>query len=427
MSEDLSRLSAIDAAARLASRTLTAERYVRALLERIDAREPDVRAFAYLGREQAIAAAKVLDAGPIRGPLHGLAVGIKDIFDTYDMPTQGGSDAYAGHQPATDAAAVALTRHAGGIILGKTVTTELATFPPNQTRNPRNLAHTPGGSSSGSAAAIADHMLPLATGTQTLGSIVRPAAFCGVIGYKPTYNLIPRKGAWNASDSNDTVGVYARTVPDAALFVSAMIHYPALRVPADVAPPRIGLCRTYEWDRASAPMQRVLEDAGRTLSAAGATVVDLTLPAPFSGLLEAHTICSRRENSLAYADECFRLGTKLRKALYDRCVDGFTIPGEAYQRAVALGRECRQMIPAAMGDCDVLLAPAAPGEAPRGLDSTGDPVMNQVWTYLHVPLVAVPAGVGPAGLPLGLQVAGRLDDDARTLAAAHWIHARLAR
>lgn len=422
---DLYKLSALDAAARLLRHELTAEHYLRGLLERIDAREPTVQAFVIVAREQALAAARALDAGPIRGPLHGLAVGIKDIFDTYDMPTQGGSDAYAGHQPTIDAAAVALTRRAGGIIIGKTVTTELATFPANKTRNPHNPEHTPGGSSSGSAAAVADGMIPLATGTQTLGSVIRPASYCGAVAFKPTYNLIPRKGVWNSSDSNDTVGVFGRSVADVAFYVSAMLHFDKLRVPANVAAPKIGLCRTYQWDMATPAMKAALEQAGRTLAAAGAKVVDLTLPSRFAGLLEAQSICSRRETGHSYADETSRAGDKLNPALYERCLEGYAVPGEDYQRAQTLVRECRYHLAGAMGDCDVLLAPAATGEAPKGLGSTGDPVFNQVWTYLHVPLVAVPAGRGPAGLPLGLQVAGRLDDDARTLAAAHWIHQRL--
>jgi Asp-tRNA(Asn)/Glu-tRNA(Gln) amidotransferase A subunit family amidase len=423
---DLTRLTALEAAARLQRRELTAERYWRALAERIEAREPTVRAFAYLARDQALAAARALDAGAIKGPLHGVPVGIKDIFDTYDMPAQGGSKVYVGHQPTIDAASVALTRRAGAIIAGKTVTTELATFPPNETRNPHNAGHTPGGSSSGSAAAVADYMLPLATGTQTLGSIIRPAAFCGVIGYKPTYNLIPKKGFWNASDSLDTVGAFARTVPDVAFYVSAILRFDGLRVRERASPPRIGLCRTWQWDHASAEMQSALIDAGERLAAAGASVNEVMLPERFKGLLDAQITVSQFETGRSFADEVIRHGAKLRPALYERCLQGYDIAPEAYQRAIALGRECRQMLPDVLADCDVLLAPAAPGEAPKGLDSTGNPVLNQVWTFLHAPLVSLPAARGANGLPLGLQAIGRLDEDARTLECAHWIHQRLA-
>jgi len=409
----------------MSRRELGAEVYLRAFLERIDAREQEVRAFAYVGREQALAAARKLDAGAVQGMLHGLPIGVKDIFETFDMPTQGGSQVYAGHTTTHDAACIALARRAGGVILGKTVTTELATFPPNETRNPHKLAHTPGGSSSGSAAAVADHMVPLATGTQTLGSIIRPAAFCGVVGYKPTYNLIPRKGVWADADSLDTVGVFANNVPDAALFVAGMLSYPGLFPPVIPSAPRIGLCRSYQWDRASDEMKTTLEQAGRALERAGARVQAVDLPPRFEGLLVAQQTVAWWEIGRTLADETIRHGHKMRPALYERCEYAFQVKPEDYHRSVALARACRQELPDALGDCDVLLTPAATGAAPFGLESTGDPSFNQVWSLLHTPCVAVPAAMSADGLPLGLQVVGRLDEDRRTLAAAHWVHQRL--
>ena len=422
---DLHRLGAVEAARRLANRELSAERYLQAFLDRIDAREPEVRAFAYLGREQALAAARALDRGPVRGPLHGLPIGVKDIFDTHDMPTQGGSKVYEGNHGSIDAACIAMSRHQGAVVIGKTVTTELATFPANETRNPRNLAHTPGGSSSGSAAGIADGFFPLATGTQTLGSTVRPAAYCGVIGYKPTFNLIPRKGVWADADSLDHVGVFASTVPDAAWFVAGMMSYPQLNVPASVSAPRIGLCRSPQWDRATPEMQAALEDAGRRLSAAGAVVRDFTLPDPFNGMLAAQMAVGTWEIGRTLADEYLRHGDKLRELLRQRCGEAWDVKPEDYLAAQKLARECRAMFPQALGEFDVLLTPAATGEAPKGLDWTGDPCFNQMWTLLYGPCVSLPAALGPNGLPLGLQVVGRMDDDARTLAAAHWVHQRL--
>ena len=425
----LCRLSAIEAAKKLARREITAVQYLNACLERIDERERDVRAFAYLGREQAIAAARALDAGPVQGPLHGLPVAVKDIFNTRDMPTQGGSKVYVGHQPLTDAACLALAKHAGAYLIGKTVTAELATFPPNETRNPLNLGHTPGGSSSGSCASVADFMVPLATGTQTFGSIVRPAGYCGVIGYKPTYNLIPKKGVWADSDTLDTVGLIARNVPDVALFAAGMLGYPGLMVaddgPGGITAPRIGVCRTHVWDKAAPEMKAALENAAKTLSAAGATVKDLTLPEGFQALTEAqrHVAIWEIGRSLAY--ELFEHGDELRPALRDRCAQAFEVKPEDYHRSIALGREYRQRVSHAFGDCDVLLTPAATGEAPKGLESTGDASFCNMWTFLHVPCVGMPGGKGPNGLPLGLQVVGRLDDDARTLAWAHWIHERI--
>jgi Asp-tRNA(Asn)/Glu-tRNA(Gln) amidotransferase A subunit family amidase len=423
----LNHLSVIDAAKRLAQRELSAEAYVRSFIERIDARDAEVRAWVHVGRDLAIARAKALDAGPHTGPLHGVPIGIKDVFETYDMPTQGGSEVYKGFHGQIDAACVALMRRAGGVILGKTVTTELATTPPNGTRNPHNLEYTPGGSSSGSAAAIADRMVPLAIGTQTLGSTIRPASFCGVYSYKSTYNLIPKKGMWNSSDSNDTVGLFANSVRDLAWFAAGTMNFPGLIVPDAVPVPRIGLCRTEQWELATPEMKAALENAGRALAAAGAKVFDVSLPSQFKGLLEAQSLVSSFETGRSFADEVDRAGGKLRKQLLDRCLASYDLDPEAYLRAQSLARECRQMVPEALEGCDVLLSPAALGEAPKGLDWTGDPRMNQIWTFLHVPCVAVPAGKGPHGLPLGLQVIGRLEDDARTLAAADWIAARISK
>jgi Asp-tRNA(Asn)/Glu-tRNA(Gln) amidotransferase A subunit family amidase len=319
----------------------------------------------------------------------------------------------------------------GAVMLGKTVTAELATFPANETRNPLNLAHTPGGSSSGSAAAVADFMVAAATGSQQFGSLIRPAGYCGVVAYKPTYNLIPKRGVWANSDSCDTLGIIARSVPDAALVVSAMIEFPALRQFVErgdeVPVPKVGLCRSYEWDKCDASMKAAFEAAGKTLAAAGAKVTEITLPAPFRGMADAQRLVSNFEMSRGFSDVVIRFGEKLRKPLYDRSRAGLEITGEEYQRAQQLGRECRRLFGDALGDCDVLLTPAATGEAPKGLDNTGDPIMNGVWSFLHTPCVSVNGGYGPSGLPLALQVVGRLDDDARTLACAHWVHGRLGR
>ncbi len=427
--KDLIRLSAVEAATRLARRELSAEDYLGAFLDRIAEREPTVHAFAHLARDKALATARALDQGAVRGPLHGLPIGVKDMFDTFDMPTQGGSKIYVGHTTPVDAACIALSRHAGAVVLGKTVTTELATFPPNETRNPHNPAHTPGGSSSGSVAAVSDCMLPLATGTQTLGSTVRPAAYCGVIGYKPTYNLIPKRGVWATSDTLDTVGVFGKTVPDVAWFVAGMMSCPELRVPLEESEPtalRVGICRTFEWDKASPEMQQALEEAGQRLASAGAQVRDITLPASYADMLQAQITVGTFEMGRTLSDEYLRHGERMRPQLHERCALAWQVTLDEYQRALAIGRECRARIPEAFADVDVLLAPAATGEAPEGHDWTGDPVMNQVWSFLHTPCVSIPASLGPRGLPLGLQVIGRLDDDARTLRAAHWIQQQMA-
>lgn len=421
--------TAFDAARALQNRSLSAEHYVAACLERIDAREPEVRAFAHINREGSLQRARELDRQAIQGAMHGLTLGIKDVFDTFDMPTEGGSRAFAGHQPVQDAAVIATLRRAGAVMLGKTVTTELATFPTNGTRNPLHLDHTPGGSSSGSAAAVAAQMVSFATGTQTMGSTIRPSGYCGVTGYKPSYNLMPRRGVWANADSCDTVGLVARDVRDVAFFAAEMARYPALRLPEDPAllarAPTLGLCRTWEWERTDEAMRAAFEDSGRTLSAAGARVREIVLPEAFKGLLQAHTTVVHFEMSRGFADVLERQSGLIRPALLERTLKGLEVTGEQYHQAQTLARRCRQMFPDVLGDCDALVVPAATGEAPRGQDYSGDTSMNQVWTLMHGPAISVTGGYGPCGLPLALQVVGRIDDDARTLKAAHWAHLHL--
>ena len=423
----LHELSAFEAARRLQRRELSAQAYVEACLDRIAEREPLIGAFAFVAADRAREQARELDRGALRGPLHGLTVGIKDVFDTRDMPTQGGSEAFRGHHPSIDAAVVALLRSAGALMLGKTVTTELATFPPNGTRNPRNPAHTPGGSSSGSAAAVADFMVPFATATQTLGSTIRPAGYCGVCGYKPTYNLLPRRGVWPNAESVDTVGLMARDVRDVALLAAAAAHYPALSFddPDATSAPVIGFCQTWEWDRTDASIRSAFDAARATLSGAGARVMTIDLPESFRGLLEAHRIVAWYEMARGFADIVAHDGHRIRKPLLDRTIAGLDVAPDTYRAAQALGRECRQQLADVFAGCDVLFAPAATGEAPAGLESTGDTSMNQIWTFLHGPSVSVTGGYGPNGLPLAMQVLGRIGDDARALRAARWIERAL--
>jgi Asp-tRNA(Asn)/Glu-tRNA(Gln) amidotransferase A subunit family amidase len=406
------RLGAKEAAALIERGELTQERLVQSCLERIGSREPVVQAWAFLDPDS------VLAQPAASGPLHGVPVGVKDIFDTFDMPTQYGSRIYLGHRPRADSAPVALTRAAGGTILGKTVTAEFATFVPGKTRNPHNPAYTPGGSSSGSAAAVADFMLPLAFGTQTAGSHIRPASYCGIVACKPTYNLLPRAGVHPNADSLDTVGVYGRTIEDAAFFLEALTGRSDLHGTFDQ--PRIGACRTFEWELVEPPMAAAFESAARKLDAR-----ELRLPESFRGLREAHGIVIRYEGARSLADEYRRFRDLLDPGLRQRCDEGYAIEGPVYQQALLYAARCRCALNDAFGDFDVLIAPAATGEAPKGLASTGNTAMNVVWTLLHVPCVAVPMSRGSNGLPLGLQVIGRIGDDARTLAAARWIESQL--
>ena len=424
----LHTLTAVAAAKQLAQRTLSAETYALACIERISDREPVVQAFASFNADRVLAQARKLDAGAIRGPLHGLPVGVKDIFDTFDLPTEYGSAVYEGHQPAADAAVVALTRHLGGIVIGKTVTTEFATFPPGKTRNPRNPSHTPGGSSSGSAAGVADGMFPLAFGTQTAGSVIRPAAYCGVTGYKPSFGLLPRGGVKTGSDTLDTVGLFSRCIEDAAYFIAALTRRPDLLLkPWMGAAPRIGICKGHQWSRVQPEMAAALESAAARLSKAGAVVREITLPARFEAMAAAQATIMSYEGGANRADDVLRNGDRMDPRLAEQCRKGLAVQGEDYAAAQALAHECRALLPDAFGDCDVWLAAAAPGEAPEGLSYTGDPVMNGVWTLLYTPCVTVNAGTGPKGLPVGLQVVGRFADDARMLSAAEWVAHKLDR
>ena len=407
------RLGAKEAAARIERGELTARSLLQSCLERIAAREPEVQAWAFLPENAAFSQLE-----SVRGPLRGVPVGVKDIFDTFDMPTQYGSRIYLGHRPRADSAPVALTRAAGGVILGKTVTAEFATFVPGKTRNPHNSAYTPGGSSSGSAAAVADCMVPLAFGTQTSGSVIRPGSYCGVVACKPTYNLLPRAGVHPNADSLDTVGVYGRSVEDVAFFLETLTGRNDLQ--GSVDRPRIGACRTFEWELVEAPMAAAFEAAVKRLGAA-----ELRLPDSFRGLRDAQAIIIRYEGARSLADEYRRFAELLDPGLRRRCDEGFAADGHAYRDALLYALRCRSALDEAFGDCDVLIAPAATGEAPKGLGSTGNVAMNVVWTLLHVPCVSVPMGLGSNGLPLGLQVIGRIGDDARTLACARWIEARL--
>jgi len=423
---DLNRLGAVEAARKLARREITAQALLADCLARIREREPVVHAFTHIDFDAAMARARVLDAQPSDGLLHGLPLGVKDVFDTVDMPTAYGSPIYAGHRPASDAASVALARAAGAVVVGKTVTTEFATFHPGATCNPHDVSRTPGGSSSGSAAAVADTMVPLAFGTQTAGSIVRPAAYCGVVGYKPTFGTVSRVGVKMISDTLDTIGGFARSVPDVALFVAALSGRRELLID-DAArdAPRIGLCRTYEWDRARPETVQLFEAAARQLRDAGALVRDVTLPREFAGLAAAQTKVMVHEVAECLAFERLARPDALSAELVEMIGLGVAVPLAEYDAARDLARRARAMLPDVFEGLDVLVAPSTSGEAPAGIHATGDPLFNRMWTLLRVPCVHVPARSASHRLPLGVSVVGRLRADRATLLAADWIHARL--
>ena len=420
--DDLRSLTATQAVRLIHYGKLRPETLMDAYLDRIASREPTIRAFTHFDPAQARTAST---AAP-KGPLQGIPIGVKDVLDTADMPSQYGSPIWKDWQPCADAAPVAWARKAGAIVLGKTVTTEFATRQPGPTTNPANPAHTPGGSSSGSAAGVAAGLFPLAYGTQTAGSVIRPAAFCGVVGYKPTYGLINRSGMKIMSDSLDTVGVIARTVADCALFAAAVSGRDLGDPDAQPAtPPRIGICRSPTWDLAAPETQALLARVTEALSRAGASVTHRELPASFNPLVEAHPIIMNSESARALGWELAHHPDQISDGLRERLAFGLNQPQSALEHAYRVFDTTQRAFPEAMEGLDVLVTPSAPGEAPKGLEWTGDPAFNFIWTALHVPCVTVPAGTGPGGLPLGIQIVGRHGDDQAVLAWARWVEAAI--
>jgi Asp-tRNA(Asn)/Glu-tRNA(Gln) amidotransferase A subunit family amidase len=416
-------LTASHAAGRLSAGALTAETLVGDCLERIRARA-DVKAWAWLDPEQALAQARAADRAGRPGLLAGVPVGVKDVIDTVDMPTEHGSPIYRGNRPFADAACVALIRAAGGVILGKTVTTEFANRDPRGTVHPHNPAHTPGGSSSGSAAAVADFQVPVGLGTQTGGSTIRPAAFCGVIGYKPSFGEFSRVGIKMQCHNLDTLGVICRSVEDVALMRAVLLAQDLHPVDRVSAAPRIGFCRTPAWDHADRDTQALLERTAGRLAAAGATMRDVALiPAD---ILNHHRRIFEFEAARNYAYEYEVHGDKLSAALRDGLLTpGRALPLSAYVEAIETAEAFRSNLDDLFHEFDVLLAPSAVGEAPEGLGSTGDPRFNAIWTLAWTPCVTLPAGTGRKGLPLGVQLIGPRFRDEALLAAAAWVEAQL--
>ena len=416
----LNELSAVEAARRLQSGEITAEALTHACLDRIAAREPAVKAWVNFDPDYALRQARALDKNTApRGALYGLPIGIKDVFDTAELPTEMGSPIYKGHRPFSNAAPVASAQAAGAIILGKTVTAEFAGVHPGETTNPLNPGHTPGGSSSGSAAAVADFMAPLAFGTQTGGSILRPASFCGVVGYKPTYNTFSRTGLKLAAESFDTVGFLARDVDDAELLASALLGQPFAPRTFD-APPRIGFCRTPVWKTAEPATVEAVEDAADRLAQTGARVSEVALDAGFSDLSEARDVINSYERAQAMADEWVRHRDLLSPRMAEGIAKGLATPRDTYAKALAVTDRCRRRLAELSDTFDALLAPCVPGEAPAGIAWTGDTRFQAFWTMLHVPTISLPTHSGPKGLPVGIQLVGKPQTDQALLAVARW-------
>jgi Asp-tRNA(Asn)/Glu-tRNA(Gln) amidotransferase A subunit family amidase len=439
--ESLWALGATQAARLLGEGRITAEALTASCLERIAAIEPKVRAFAFLDAEQALADARECDrrrkAGLPGGPLFGLPVGIKDIIDVARTPTELGSPLHRGRRPRRDATLVARLRSAGAVVLGKTVTTEFAYFTPGPTRNPRDLDRTPGGSSSGSAAAVAAAMLPLAVGTQTNGSMIRPASFCGVFGMKPTFGLIPRTGVLNLSETLDTVGGYGRSLEDVALLIDALAGHdagdaatrpePAPRLAAYLAQaprlkPRLAFVETPRWAEAEADTKAAFAELRDVL---GDAVQPVELPAWAAGAWDAQRVIMHSEmaHNLGSDYERGRLrdGEPLMSDRLAQLIeDGRTVRAIDYHQARALQRALQAELAELFSAYDAILTPAAPGQAPTGM-ATGSPVFCTPWTLAGTPAVSLPILSGAEGLPIGLQIVGGTGEDARLLATARWV------
>ncbi len=426
-------LGLAEAAAAIRTGRLTSEALTRACLARIGEREPEVGAWAWLDADRALHQAREADAArrAVRpaGPLLGIPLGIKDIIHTRGIPTEMGSAAHAGFVPEASAAVVEGIEAAGAFVLGKTVTAELAYYTPGRTRNPRNPGHTPGGSSSGSAAAVAAGMVPGALGTQTNGSVIRPAAYCGVVGYKPSLGRVPRAGILPFSPTLDQVGVFARGVADAALLASVLMD-DGLQG-GDIAPrqpaPRLLAVRQPAWAEAEPAQQRIFLDGLVTLRRDGAAVEEGELPAAFDEAHAVHRTIMHYEAARQHAALQARSRALLSPALNRLIDEGLAIPDAHYTLALTGRRRLIDDLEEVFRnvEADAIITPPATGEAPSGLESTGSPVFCTIWSLTGAPALSLPAGLGPRGLPLGLQLVGRPGDDANLLAVAAWCEAVL--
>jgi Asp-tRNA(Asn)/Glu-tRNA(Gln) amidotransferase A subunit family amidase len=430
-------LSLTQAVADIRDGRLSSTELVTDCLERIDALEPTVQAWAFLDREHARRQAEAADLhrkqGKALGPLHGVPIGVKDIFDTGDQPTELGSPLWAGRTPRRDAAAVARLRAAGAVILGKTVTTEYAYRHPGKTTNPHDATRTPGGSSSGSAAAVAALMVPGAVGSQTNGSVIRPAAFCGVVGFKPTHGLIPRTGALLLSRTLDHVGVFARTVEDAALLAETLAGFDAedpdtravarppfaaVATSAPPLPPRLAFVRTPAWEHTEPVTRAAFAELVETL---GETVAEVELGASFADAVAMHRTVMETEMAHNLRRDYDRGRASLSAALREIIERGRGIGAVDYLAAVAAIPTLNGALDTVFDEFDAIVTPSAPGEAPRGLEFTGNAVFCTLWTYLGTPAVTLPLLRSEAGMPLGVQLVGRRDNDARLLRTARWL------
>ena len=442
MTQELASLTAARAAEAIREGAITSEELVSACLARIEAREPLIGAWAYLDRDYALEQARRADEqrreGRPVGPLHGVPVGVKDIFETMDMPTENGTVLHAGYRPATDAKAVSLLREAGAVIMGKTVTTELAVYAPGKTRNPHDANRTPGGSSSGSAAAVAADMVPLAIGSQTNGSVIRPASFCGVFGFKPTHGLISRHGMLRQSRRLDHVGVFARSLEDVALLAECLMAYderdPDMRLRArprltqvmmeePPVAPRFAFVKTPFWEQTE---EDTREGFAELIACLQGRVEELALSEIFQEAVQWHRTIMEADLARSFQLEYERGRDRLSPQLVEMIERGRRVLAVDYNRAVDRIQLLNEILDDYFYQYDAFLTPAAPGEAPPGLESTGNPIFCTLWTLCGVPALCLPLLTGRHGLPIGVQLVGQYGDDARLLRTARWLERRLA-
>jgi Asp-tRNA(Asn)/Glu-tRNA(Gln) amidotransferase A subunit family amidase len=436
-------LSASEAARLIREGIISSEQLVEACLARVREIDAQVEAWAFLDPAHALAQARAADAwrleGRPTGALHGVPIGVKDIFDTADMPTENGSVLYAGRTPSRDATVITMLRAAGAVIMGKTVTTEFAYFSPGKTHNPHNPEHTPGGSSSGSAAAVAAGMVPLALGSQTNGSTIRPAAFCGVVGFKPTHGLISRHGILPLSRTLDHVGLFARSIDDIALLAAHLVGYderdpdtrPRARIPfVEVAaeepplPPMFAFVKTPYWERAD---EDTKEGLAELIEQLGEQVEEIELLPSAIDAWEFHRTIMEAEMAANLERPWDKGRDRLSEELRTQLERGRNVRALDYQRARSRIAPIHEgFVELFEQRYDAILTPAATSAAPKGLSSTGDPVFCTLWTLCGMPAISLPLLQGADGLPVGVQLVGPRDGDARLLRTARWLAARVA-
>jgi Asp-tRNA(Asn)/Glu-tRNA(Gln) amidotransferase A subunit family amidase len=429
MTQALYRLHAHTAATMIRDGKLKPSTLMQAYVDRVAELEPTVGAFEAINTEAAIQKANALDRQTPKGLLFGLPIGVKDLIDTIDMPTTYGSPIYANHQSVSDAVCIVHTKAEGGLVLGKTVSTEFAWRNAGKTANPHRLKHTPGGSSSGSAAALAAHMVPLAFGSQTSSSIYRPASFCGVVGYKPSFGMINRVGVKPLADSLDTLGTMGHCVADVALLAAAAGRRHDLVLPSEpiATHPRIGLFRTPQWDHASAETQAIVLECAERLSQSGIRVTTVDSPPAFESLLQAQVTIMEAEAAMSLSDEYSAHRDQCSERLVKAIERGYTIEIDRLFVARNVVRNAIAALEEIFREVDVLLSPPAAGEAPEGLEATGDPMFGRIWSALGNPGLTLPYGHGATGLPIGVLLTGARDQDRAFLHMAQTLEAKLRR